>query len=122
MGYELPAGMWDVLDKHLSTKTVTGEPVTFGEVTLIPIMDLMFGYGGGSGDARNEKAGSSIGGGGGGGARLAPKAVIVIKGSEVQVLPLNKGGAMEKIVEALPGLLEKVQVTKAAKAEPKAEE
>lgn len=113
MGYEMPAQIWSVLDKHLSTRSVIGEPVTFGEITMIPVMDLMFGYGGGGGDARNEKHGNSEGGGGGAGARLSPKAVIVIRAGEVQVLPLSKGSAMEKIVEAIPGLLEKFAASKA---------
>ncbi|MFZ5825211.1 MAG: GerW family sporulation protein [Bacillota bacterium] len=121
MGYGMPAEMWAVLDKHLTTKSVIGEPVTFGEITMIPVMDLMFGYGGGAGEGRDEKQQGGGGGGGGAGARLAPKAVIVIKGGSVEVLPLSKGSAIEKIVEAIPGLVEKFQAKAAKDEEAKAE-
>lgn len=110
------------LEKHLTTKSVIGEPVTFGDVTLVPVMDLMFGAGGGGGEGRDEKKNETGGGSGGGvGARLSPKAMIVIKNGEVQVLPLGKGGAIDKIVEAIPGLLEKFGAMKAQKAAPAAE-
>lgn len=122
MAYAMPSEVWSVLEKHLNTKTVVGEAVTFGEITMIPVMDLMFGYGGGAGDGRDEKHQGGGGSGGGAGARLSPKAVIVIQGGQVQVLPLSKGSAIEKIVEALPGLLEKFQASKAAKAVAKEEE
>lgn len=106
------------VDKHLTTKSVIGEPVTIGEITMIPVMDLMFGFGGGGGEGSDSKSqGTGTGSGGGAGARLAPKAVIVIKGGEVQVMPLAKGSAIEKIVESVPGLLEKLQASKGAKAE-----
>lgn len=108
------------LDKHLTTKSVIGEPLTVGDVTMIPVMDLMFGYGGGAGEGKDEKD-SGGGGGGGAGARLAPKALVVIKNGEVQVLPFSKGSAVEKIVEAIPAIMEKFTASRAAKQEPAAE-
>ncbi|MGE5674928.1 MAG: GerW family sporulation protein [Mycobacterium leprae] len=112
------------LEKHLTTKSVIGEAVTFGDVTMVPVMDLMFGAGGGSGEGRDEKSQGGSGSGGGMAARLSPKAVIVIKNGEAQILPLSKGSAIEKIVEAVPGLVEKlsklnVTVKKADKPEEK---
>jgi len=104
--------MMATLEKHLSTKTVIGEAVTVGDVTMVPVMDLMFGFGGGGGEGRDEKNQNGSGSGGGAGARLAPKAIIVIKGGEVQVLPLVKGSAIEKIVESIPAIVEKFQSMK----------
>jgi uncharacterized spore protein YtfJ len=49
----------------------------------------------------------------------------VIKNGEAQVLSLGKEGAIDKIVEAIPGLVEKFGAMRAQKAaraaEPKAE-
>lgn len=107
------------LEKILNTKTVVGEPIQVGNVTLIPVADVTFGFGSGGGsggscpDKPNEPAGE--GGGGGGGARVAPKAVIVIQGDQVSVMPMSRGGAIERVMEAVPGLIEKLQTMKGGK-------
>ncbi|MEW8976831.1 MAG: spore germination protein GerW family protein [Symbiobacterium sp.] len=111
MPLEFLSVVTETLEKHLSTKTVVGEPVTVGAVTLIPVIDITFGFGAGSGEGHDERQGGS-GGGGGGGARLSARAVIVIRDGDVSVLPLHKGGAIDKIVESIPGLLEQVQARK----------
>ncbi|MBP2016960.1 putative spore protein YtfJ [Symbiobacterium terraclitae] len=107
MAVEIMDSVIAALEKHLSTKTVVGEPITMGSVTLIPVVDLMFGFGAGGGEGRDEKQGGS-GSGGGAGARLSARAVIVVRDGDVSVLPLGKGGAIDRIVEAIPGLVEKI--------------
>jgi len=105
-----------LLTKHfeefVSTKTVIGEPMVLGEVTLIPIVALTCGIGGGGGEgsvAEREK--SDVGGSGegvGGGFRITPVAIVSIKGDEVKILPVTKKGSMfEKLFESLPQLIEK---------------
>lgn len=106
----------DPLTKMIQSKTVIGDPVQVGNLTLIPVVDVMFGYGAGGGEGTTS-GNAGTGGGGGGGARVAAKAVIVIKGDEVSVMPLTRGGALEKIMEAVPGLIEKVQAAKESKSE-----
>lgn len=119
---ELMSGIMGNLEKHLNTKSVIGEPITFGDVTLIPVIDLTFGFGGGGGEGADQNQQGGAGGGGGAGARLAAKSVIVIRAGEVSVLPLGKGGGIDKIFEAIPGLVEKLSSMKGAKpaAEPEA--
>ena len=102
------------LEKSLSTKQVFGEPLQIGGVLLVPVMDLTFGFGGGGGEGRNKNSEGGTGGGGSGGARLVPKAIIVIKDGEVSVLPTGKGGAVDKIIEAVPGLIDRLAAKKGA--------
>jgi len=102
----------DPLEKMVHSKTVFGEALTVGNLTLIPVLDVMFGYGAGGGEG-NTSGNSGTGGGGGGGARISARAIIVIKGDDVSVMPLTKGGALEKILDAVPGLIEKAQASKA---------
>lgn len=97
------------LEKALSTKTVIGEATQIGDVTLIPVIDVTFGFGAGGGEGTAHGQNSGTGGGGGAGARVSAKAVIVIKDGDVSILPFTKGGAVDKILEALPGLVEKFQ-------------
>ncbi len=54
----------------LSTTTIYGEPITAGNVTVVPVAEVRFGFGGGGGGgptAPGENGVSSTGGGGGGG-------------------------------------------------------
>ncbi|HWI63677.1 MAG TPA: spore germination protein GerW family protein [Symbiobacteriaceae bacterium] len=103
----------EYLEKSLTSKTVIGEAQQFGNVTLIPVVDITFGFGGGGGEG-GTKENTGTGGGSGAGARVSAKAVIVIKDDEVKVLPLTKGSAIEKIVEAVPGMIEKISAMKPA--------
>jgi uncharacterized spore protein YtfJ len=110
---ESVAQVTEFLEKSLNTKTVIGEPMTFGNVTLIPVMDVMLGFGGGGGEGVT-KENQGTGGGSGAGMRMAPKAMVVIKDGDVSVMPLGKGSAIEKILEKVPDLLEKMNPKKAA--------
>lgn len=92
------------LERLISTKTVVGEPIHVGDVTLIPILDVSFGFGGGGGESREKEEGGT-GAGAGAGARISSKAVLVIRGSDVTLLPIHKGGTLEKLVEALPDVI-----------------
>lgn len=99
-------------EKFVSTKTVIGEPYVIGEVTLIPVVTAMAGIGGGGGEgttSKQENANSGTGLGIGGGFRVAPVAVVVIKGGEVSMLPVSKkSGMLDKLLESLPDLAAKI--------------
>lgn len=93
----------------LKTETVIGEPITAGEVTLIPIIDVSFGFGAGGGGGK--PGGSQKGDGAGGGARMTVSGMVVVKGGEVSFLPTDKGaartGPVDRILEVLPELMDK---------------
>ncbi len=100
--------------EFVNTKSVIGEPMTFGELTLIPIATVACGIGGGGGEGNvAERDKSDVGGTGegvGGGFKISPVAVISIKGDEVSILPITKKGSMfDKLFETLPGLVESAQ-------------
>lgn len=102
--------MYDKLDNFLKTETVVGEAIEVGEVTLIPIITASFGLGGGLGE--EEKAG---GGGGGVGCKISPDAILVIRGSEVEMMPVKSRGSLDKLIEKIPSLLEKIDEAKEKK-------
>jgi len=99
-------------EKFVSTKTVIGEPYVLGNVTLIPVITAMAGIGGGGGEGSTSKETNSNSGTGlgiGGGFRVAPIAVVVIKGDEVSMLPVGKkSGLLDKLFESLPDLAAKM--------------
>ncbi len=104
------------LEKFLTTKTVVGEPIVIGEVTLIPIQTVSFGYGSGGGEGGDEKT-RGTGGGGGAGANLKPIAIAAVKGTEVQVYTLGKRGVVDNIASLIPDALSKVMAARGKKNE-----
>lgn len=95
----------------MSTKTVIGEPMEIGDVTLIPIVNVSFGFGGGggSGDGPGGKELGS-GQGGGGGARMKVAGVLVVKGGDVKFVQTGKGGSIDKLLDSIPDMIDKVKV------------
>lgn len=89
------------------TETVIGEPITAGEVTLIPVSKVSVGFAaGGMGD--NEK-GAAGGSGTGGGINITPIAFISIHGDHIQVHPVTPNDPMlGKIFSAAPDLIGKI--------------
>lgn len=109
------------LEHLISSKTVIGEPIAVGEVTLVPVIKANFGFGMGGGNSDGVKRGGVSGGGGG--ANILPIAMIVVKGSEVSLLPLDKqeSGTLGPLLEKLPQLYEKVVAMRKGKSEEQAE-
>ncbi|MGI6163228.1 MAG: GerW family sporulation protein [Bacillota bacterium] len=103
------------LEKFISTKTVFGEPVVAGKVTLIPIQSVSFGFGSGGGQGKTEKDAGG-GSGSGGGAALRPMAIVAVKeDGDVQVYTFEGRGIMDKIVEKLPEVVSKINIGKPKK-------
>jgi uncharacterized spore protein YtfJ len=89
------------------TETVVGEPITAGNVTLIPVSKISIGFAAGGGDAEEKKPGS--GAGTGGGVSITPVAFISITGDRVQVHPMNRTDpSLSKLFEMAPELIKKV--------------
>ncbi len=100
------------IEKILTTRTVVGEPITVGEVILIPLISIGFGFGagGGSGKGEAKQKGEGAGSGTGGGAWVRPSAVIIIEKDNVR-LESVKGGlssAIQSIGESVPKIVENI--------------
>ncbi|MFA7577436.1 MAG: spore germination protein GerW family protein [Candidatus Muiribacteriota bacterium] len=79
----------DELKNSIQTQTVVGEPIVAGNVTIIPVSKVSFGFAAGGGE---KKKLPGFGAGTGGGASIEPVAFIAITGDDVRVLPVQKGG------------------------------
>ena len=102
--------MFEKFEKFIKEKTVIGEPLIMGNITMIPAITVSFGMGNGGGDGTDNKGNGGTGTGGGIGAKITPTAMIVVKGDDVQILPISKGHAFEKLVDMIPDLMEKVDI------------
>ena len=105
---------------HLvKTETVVGDPVPVGDVTLIPVSKISFGFGAGGGQEGKGQSGT------GGGATVEPIAFVVIDGDGMaQILPLHeKEAGLGQLVGLMPEALAKVkQFVGKKKGSPAAEE
>jgi uncharacterized spore protein YtfJ len=99
------------IEKVLTTKTVVGEPIKVEDTTLVPLISAGFGFGavGGSGKGESQKMGEGSAGGSAGGAYVKPVAIIIINKEGVRVEPIlgSFTGAVEKLGEIIPNLIEK---------------
>lgn len=100
--------IFEKLESFLKTKTVVGEPIQVGETTIIPFIDIAFGLGTGGGGGKDEKGNDGTGSGAGAGAKISATAILVIKGDQVELLPIKKAGGLEKLLDMVPEIIEKV--------------
>ncbi len=105
--------LFERLENFLKSKTVVGESIKIGDTTIIPFITVSFGLGAGGGDGKDQKGANGFGGGSGIGARVAPTAVLVIKGDDIQVLPIKRNGGLDKLIEMVPDIVDKIKCDKA---------
>jgi uncharacterized spore protein YtfJ len=96
------------MENFVSSKTVVGEPLKIGGMTIIPLVDVAFGIGAGSTDSSAEKD-KKESGAGGLGAKISPTAVIVIhETGELQLVNIKNQSAVNKLIDMVPGITSKL--------------
>lgn len=98
----------------VDVNTIVGKPIQAGDVTIIPVSKVSFGFASGGSDftTKNQKpeADNSFGGGSGAGVNIMPIAFLVVKGDTVRMLPVAPppGTAVDRVVEMVPEVIDKV--------------
>ncbi|WP_019909908.1 GerW family sporulation protein [Paenibacillus sp. HW567] len=109
----------------VDVNTIVGDPVETPDGSVIlPISKVGFGFAAGGSDFRVEDDGPGVngtgagagvkmlpfGGGSGGGVSIRPIAFLVVGREGVHTVPLdNQTHLFEKIIDAAPGLIDKIQ-------------
>ncbi len=106
----------------VDVNTIVGEPIIAEGTTIIPVSKVSFGFASGGSDLPTQAA-EKFAGGAGAGVTVKPVAFIVIKpDGDVKMLELgSKGGAVDSVIDALPGLIDKIKTMVAEKKAAKAE-
>ena len=93
------------LHRIVQTETVIGEPVQAGELTIIPVSKISFGFAAGGGQDDKGQSGT------GGGASVEPIAFLVIDGhGKVQIMTLtDKEIGWGQLAELVPDALGKIK-------------
>ena len=111
---ELMGTTMEKIKTMMDANTIIGEPIQTGDVTLIPVSRLSFGFAGGGSDfvTKNHKPGidNTFGGGSGASAKLEPVAFLIVRGENVKLLPVAPPPAttVDRVIETVPEVVDKV--------------
>jgi len=107
----------------VDVNTIIGEPIeTSNNMVIIPISKVGFGFAAGGSefkgetvDAYNKKEKEEaiqyrlpFGGGSGAGVSITPVAFLVIQANTVKLLPVSHSSAIDKLLDYVPDLFEKI--------------
>ena len=91
------------MDGFIDSKTVVGDPITFGDTILLPLVDVSFGMAAG---AFSKEKGKNAGGGIGG--RINPSCVLVIQGEKIRLVNIRNQDSVTKIIELVPEIADRI--------------
>lgn len=88
------------VDDLVSTKTVVGEAIVVGDLTLLPLIDVSVGAGVGTKESANAA--------GGVGAKITPSAILLIHPNGTQLINVKNQDALTKLIDMAPGVVNKL--------------
>ncbi len=107
----------------VDVNTIIGEPIeTSNNMVIIPISKVGFGFAAGGSEFKGETLDEytkkekeeaiqyrlPFGGGSGAGVSISPVAFLVVSPNNVKLLPVNHSSALDKLIDYVPDLMEKV--------------
>ena len=107
----------------IDVNTIIGEPIeTSNNIVIIPISKVSFGFAAGGSEFKGETVDEykkvdkeeaiqyrlPFGGGAGAGVSINPVAFLVITEDNVRLMPVNHSSCMDRLLDYVPDLMEKV--------------
>ena len=105
--------LFEKFKNMIKVETVVGEAVQIGDTTLVPFVDVTFGFC--TGTNHNTSGKNHECGGGGGGARMEPSAVLVIKGERIELFNIKGNpysNSFDRLIGLVPDLVSKLKSDK----------
>lgn len=97
--------LFERFENFIKNNTIIGQEIKVGQVTIIPMASISFGLGAGGGAGESN---SGQGSGSGMFAKATPTALLVVNGTEVNLIPIRKGSSFDSLLESVPSLVEKL--------------
>ena len=94
--------LFDKVEDIVSTKTIVGDAIIMGDLTLLPLIEVSVGVGIGTKEGAKEDSA------GGMGAKITPSAVLVIQNGNVQMINIKNQDAVNKLIDMAPGIASKL--------------
>lgn len=104
----------------VDSNSIIGEPITTPDgVTVIPVSRIAIGFGTGGSDYGRTT--DKFGGGGGAGVKIDPVSFLIIKDGVTRVVPvaLPSIGPIDRVLEFVPEVMDRVESFMAKKKEEK---
>lgn len=100
------------IKEMVDVDTIVGAPVEAPDGSvIIPISRVAFGFAAGGSEfgKKENEADAMFGGGSGGGVSISPVAFMVVGQGQIKLLPIESNAtAVDKILDFIPGIIEKV--------------
>ena len=96
MDDEVRKQIFDDFKKMITTESVVGEPIYLGDATIVPFVDISFGFGSGA------HGGNTSGG------KVTPTAVLIMKGERVELFSIKNAtanGTIDKVINMVPEVI-----------------
>ncbi len=106
---ELLGVSMDKIKQMVDVNTVVGDPIAVGDMTIIPVSRMSYGFAAGGSDLPSKTDRDIFGGGSGAGVNVTPVAFLVVKNGELKMLPVNSNPDMiDRAVSMVPDVVDKV--------------
>ena len=102
MNDEVRKQMLEEFKDIIRTETVVGQPIYLGDATIVPFVDISFGFGAGRKGADGQSNGEA------GGGKMSPTAVLIMKGERVELFSIkneNPNSTVDKVFNMVPDLV-----------------
>lgn len=98
------------MDGVVSSKTVVGDAIHVGDITLVPLVEISFGVGAGAFNGeKKDKSGGGLGG------KIIPTAVLVIQDGKTKLVNIKNQDTITKILDMVPDVVDKFTTKKEEK-------
>ena len=109
---EMMSTTMEKIRSMMDANTIIGDPIQTGEVTLIPVSRLSFGFASGGSDfgGKTQQTSKNFGGGAGAGVSVVPVAFLVVKDGQVKLIHMGPPAAdtASRVVEMVPEMFDKI--------------
>ena len=112
------------IEDMIDVNTIIGEPIeTSNGIVIIPISKVSFGFAAGGSEFKGETIDEykkqdkdesiqyrlPFGGGSGAGVNINPISFLVVQQDKVKLLPVNHSSCVDKILDYIPEVMEKLE-------------
>jgi len=102
----------DKLREAVDVRTIIGEPIELGDVKIIPVSKVSYGFASGGSDFPSKSNQELFGGAGGAGVTITPVCFLVVQDGQVSIKHIStEESSVERVIGMVPDLVDKVSVT-----------
>ncbi len=93
--------LFEKFESFIKSQTIIGEKIQLGDTIIIPLSNITFALGGGGQDKQSDSLAIA--------AKATPASILVVKGTDVKLMPIKKGSAFDSLLENIPNLIDKLE-------------